>query len=59
MHKCDFCGREQTKVKRMVAGKTADICDKCIILCMEILLEEVSGFKEINFDKDDNEGEEK
>lgn len=49
MHKCDFCGKEQTEVKRMIAGKTADICDKCIMLCMEILLEEVSqGFKENN-----------
>lgn len=60
MHKCDFCGKEQTEVKRMIAGKTADICDKCIMLCMEILLEEVSqGFKEINFDKDNEEREEK
>ena len=48
MHKCDFCGRDQTKVKRIIAGKTADICGECILLCMEVLIDDTSeNFKRI------------
>lgn len=56
MHKCDFCGREQTEVKRMIVGKEVDICDKCVILCMKILTEEIlNGSKRIKFDESEVE----
>lgn len=56
MHKCDFCGREQTEVKRMIVGKEIDICDKCVILCMKILTEEIlNGSKRIKFDESEVE----
>lgn len=49
VHKCDFCGKDQTKVKRIIAGKSADICDECVLICMEILLKEINNFKAIEF----------
>src|SRR6516164_8152940 len=37
---CSFCGKSPEDVKRLIAGPTAYICDECIDLCNEILLEE-------------------
>ena len=37
---CSFCGKSQDEVKRLIAGPTAYICEECIDLCNEILLEE-------------------
>lgn len=37
---CDFCGKSQWEVKRMLAGKGGYICDECIELCCEVLKEE-------------------
>src|SRR5215510_1889317 len=38
--RCSFCGKSPEAVKRLIAGPTAYICDECIDLCNEILLEE-------------------
>src|SRR5216683_147738 len=37
---CSFCGKSPQEVQRLIAGPTAYICDECIDLCNEILLEE-------------------
>src|SRR5215469_14024253 len=37
---CSFCGKSQDDVKQLIAGPTAYICDECIDLCNDILLEE-------------------
>src|SRR5437879_6117993 len=37
---CSFCGKSPAEVQRLIAGPTAYICDECIDLCNEILLEE-------------------
>jgi len=37
---CSFCGKSPEEVKRLIAGPTVYICDECIDLCNEILLEE-------------------
>jgi ATP-dependent Clp protease ATP-binding subunit ClpX len=37
---CSFCGKAPEEVKRLIAGPTAYICDECIDLCNDILLEE-------------------
>jgi len=37
---CSFCGKSPEEVKRLIAGPTAYICDECIDLCHDILLEE-------------------
>src|SRR3989454_2473422 len=38
--RCSFCGKSPEDVKRLIAGPTVYICDECIDLCNEILLEE-------------------
>src|SRR2546427_1500582 len=38
--RCSFCDKSPEEVKRLIAGPTAYICDECIDLCTEILLEE-------------------
>ncbi len=37
---CSFCGKSQSIVKKLVAGPGVYICDECIELCNEIVLEE-------------------
>ncbi|OIP29446.1 MAG: ATP-dependent protease ATP-binding subunit ClpX [Deltaproteobacteria bacterium CG2_30_63_29] len=39
---CSFCGKTQKEVKKLIAGPTVYICDECIGLCNEIIVEEVS-----------------
>lgn len=39
---CSFCGKEQTEVKKLIAGPTSFICDECIDLCSIIVSEELS-----------------
>ena len=34
---CSFCSKDQTKVRKVIAGPTSNICDECIELCNEIL----------------------
>ncbi|WP_252241597.1 ClpX C4-type zinc finger protein [Clostridium sp. ZBS18] len=52
MHKCDFCGKDQTEVKKMITSHGVDICEGCVLLCMEILIEKTSDdFKRIEFEK--------
>jgi ATP-dependent Clp protease ATP-binding subunit ClpX len=38
--KCSFCGKGQQQVKKLVAGPGVYICDECIELCNEIIVEE-------------------
>ncbi|PON19302.1 ATP-dependent Clp protease ATP-binding subunit ClpX [Candidatus Entotheonella serta] len=38
--RCSFCGQSQDEVKRLIAGPTVYICDECIDLCNDIILEE-------------------
>ena len=41
---CDFCGKPQEMVGRLIAGNGVYICDQCIDLCMSILEEgELAG----------------
>jgi ATP-dependent Clp protease ATP-binding subunit ClpX len=37
---CSFCGKGQEEVKKLVAGPNVYICDECIELCNEILIED-------------------
>lgn len=36
-HRCNFCGKSASKVKRLFAGYEAFICGECILLCHDIL----------------------
>ena len=37
---CSFCGKSQDEVRKLIAGPTVYICDECIDLCNDIILEE-------------------
>ena len=30
---CSFCGKEQVKVKKLIAGPNIYICNECVDLC--------------------------
>ncbi len=37
---CSFCGKNQSEVRKLIAGPAVYICDECIQLCSEIIEEE-------------------
>lgn len=47
--KCSFCGKPQEQVRKLVAGPGVYICDECIELCSEIVVEELGIEEEIDF----------
>ncbi len=38
---CNFCGKSQKEVKKLIAGPGVYICDECIDLCNDIIAEEI------------------
>ncbi|MHB8263233.1 MAG: ATP-dependent Clp protease ATP-binding subunit ClpX [Acidimicrobiales bacterium] len=44
--KCSFCGKSQKQVKKLIAGPGVYICDECIELCNDIIMEELSESSE-------------
>ena len=38
--KCSFCGKSEEQVRRLIAGPGVYICDECIELCSEIIIDE-------------------
>ena len=40
---CSFCGKSQHDVKKLIAGPSVFICNECIELCNEIIVEELNG----------------
>lgn len=38
---CNFCGKSQHEVRKLIAGPSVFICDECVELCNEIIQEEV------------------
>ena len=41
MHRCSFCGKTQDQVRRLVAGPNVFICNECILLCQEIISDDL------------------
>jgi len=39
---CSFCGKSQKQVRKLISGPNVFICDECIRLCNEILVEDES-----------------
>ena len=37
---CNFCGKTQKEVKKLIAGPGVYICDECIELCNDIIFED-------------------
>ena len=40
---CNFCGKSQNEVERIIIGPTANICNECVDLCVSLLEEEGIG----------------
>ena len=38
---CSFCGKNQSEVRKLVAGPSVHICDECVELCKNIVAQEV------------------
>lgn len=38
--RCSFCGKSQNEVKKLIAGPTVFICNECVDICNEIMVEE-------------------
>ena len=46
--RCSFCGKTQDQVRKIVAGPNVYICDECIDLCHEIVVEELGVEQDID-----------
>lgn len=44
--RCSFCGKTQREVKKLIAGPSVYICDECVELCNDLLVEDIE--KEIS-----------
>ena len=36
--KCSFCGKSANQVSRLLFGRGAYICDECVMLCYQMLV---------------------
>ena len=36
---CSFCGKSQNEVKKLIAGPSVYICNECVSLCSDIIVE--------------------
>ena len=41
--RCSFCGKTQDQVRKMVAGPGVCICNECLLLCQEIVSDDVES----------------
>ena len=46
--RCSFCNKTQDQVRKIVAGPNVYICDECINLCHEIVIEELGVEQDID-----------
>ena len=46
--KCSFCGKRQDQVQKLVAGPGVYICNECIMLCHEIISEDLGEKREFD-----------
>ena len=49
---CSFCGKNQSEVKKLIAGPSVYICDECVALCNDIIKEDSNDDK--NDEKKEN-----
>src|SRR3954471_17432889 len=38
--RCSFCGKSQNEVKKLIAGPTVFICNECVDICNEIIVDD-------------------
>ena len=41
VHRCSFCGKPHDQVRRFVVGPEVGICNECILLCQEIISQDM------------------
>jgi ATP-dependent protease Clp ATPase subunit len=47
---CSFCGKNRREVRKLIAGPAgAYICDECIDLCNDIIVEEIDEVGGLNW----------
>ena len=51
---CNFCGKSQKEVKKLIAGPNVYICDECIDLCNDIVDEDKMAVQNSNKSKNFN-----
>jgi len=39
---CSFCSKSQKEVRKLIAGPNVYICDECVELCNDIIIEEMN-----------------
>lgn len=49
MKVCNFCGRNQDELKLMITSgdNKGDICNECVLVCIQALIENLDMSKEI------------
>ncbi len=40
---CSFCSKSRAKVAKLIAGPNVYICDECVDLCNDIIVEEIEA----------------
>ncbi len=49
--RCSFCNKSEDQVHKLIAGPhDAYICDECIVICQEILDEELNAYPQMEYD---------
>lgn len=51
LHTCNFCGKTQLEVDKLISGNDVFICNECINLCYDILVQDYSDKKRIKKEK--------
>ena len=39
VQRCSFCNKAQSDVRMLVAGLTASICDECVEVCVDVIVD--------------------
>lgn len=47
LHTCNFCGKNQLEVEKLISGNDVFICNECITLCYDILEQDQKDKKKI------------
>ena len=42
-HKCDFCNREESDVKKLIVNNEVGICNECVTMCQDLLTEQTDN----------------
>lgn len=38
--RCSFCSKDQNEVKKLIAGPSVYICNECVDICIEIIIDD-------------------